>query len=83
MLKYLVRRISATIVVLTLISMSVFLIFDVLPMDPARLTCGKACSPAVVEANRHRLGLDVPVQVQYGRWVKGLFVGRTYGEGQA
>ena len=56
MLKYLVRRISATLVVLTLISMSVFLIFDVLPMDPARLTCGKACSPAVVEANRHRLG---------------------------
>jgi peptide/nickel transport system permease protein len=83
MLKYLVRRISATLVVLTFISMSVFLIFDVLPMDPARLTCGKACTPAVVEANRARLGLDVPVQVQYGRWVKGLFVGRSYGEGQA
>ena len=83
MLKYLARRLSATIVVLTLVSMSVFGIFAVLPMDPAALTCGKACYPAVIEANRHRLGLDVPVHVQYGRFVKGLVAGRTYGEGAA
>lgn len=83
MLKYLARRISATIAVLVLVSMSVFGIFAVLPMDPAALTCGKACYPAVIEANRHRLGLDVPVHVQYGRFVKGLFVGREYGEGNA
>ncbi len=83
MLKYLARRVSATILVLTLVSMSVFMIFAVLPMDPAALTCGKACSPVVIEGNRHRLGLDVPVQVQYGRFVKGLFVGRDYGEGAA
>ncbi|MEY4683142.1 MAG: hypothetical protein RL534_561, partial [Actinomycetota bacterium] len=68
MLKYVIRRLAATAVILTLVSMSVFVIFSVLPMDPARLTCGKACYPAVVEANRHRLGLDVPVHVQYGRF---------------
>jgi peptide/nickel transport system permease protein len=83
MLKYVIRRLAATAVILTLVSMSVFVIFSVLPMDPARLTCGKACYPAVVEANRHRLGLDVPVHVQYGRFVKGLVVGREYGEGSA
>lgn len=83
MLKYLIKRLAATLVVITLVSMSVFLIFDVLPMDPARLTCGKGCSPSVIEANRHRLGLDVPVQVQYGRFVKGLVAGRSYGEGAA
>jgi peptide/nickel transport system permease protein len=83
MLKYLARRLSATFLVLTLVSMSVFGIFAVLPMDPAALTCGKACSPVVIEGNRHRLGLDVPVQVQYGRFVKGLFVGRDYGDGAA
>ena len=65
MLKYLARRLSATFLVITLVSMSVFGIFAVLPMDPAALTCGKACSPAVIEANRHRLGLDVPAHVQY------------------
>jgi len=83
MLKYLARRLSATLVVITLVSMSVFGIFAVLPMDPAALTCGKACSPAVIEANRHRLGLDVPVHVQYGRFVKGLVAGREYGDGAA
>ncbi len=83
MLKFLAKRLSATIVVLVLVSVSVFMIFSFLPIDPARLTCGKGCSPTVIEANRHRLGLDVPVQVQYGRFVKGLFEGRHYGEGSA
>lgn len=83
MIKYLARRLSATALVLVLVSMSVFGIFAVLPMDPAALTCGKACSAPVIEANRHRLGLDVPVHVQYGRFVKGIFVGREYGEGAA
>ncbi len=83
MLKYLFKRLTATALVLTLVSMSVFIIFAVLPIDPARLTCGKGCSPPVIEANRHRLGLDVPLQVQYGRFVKGIFLGRTFGEGAA
>jgi len=63
--------------------MSVFGIFAVLPVDPAALTCGKTCTPTIIEANRHRLGLDVPVQVQYGRFLKGMVVGRHYGEGAA
>ncbi|MFZ2227246.1 MAG: ABC transporter permease [Candidatus Nanopelagicaceae bacterium] len=83
MFKFIAKRLTSTVLVITLVSMSVFLIFAFLPMDPARLTCGKGCSVPVVEANRHRLGLDVPVQVQYGRFVKGLFVGREYGDGAA
>jgi peptide/nickel transport system permease protein len=83
MLKFLAKRLSATVVVLVLVSVSVFMIFSFLPIDPARLNCGKGCSVPVIEANRHRLGLDVPVQVQYERFVKGFFVGRTYGDGAA
>jgi peptide/nickel transport system permease protein len=81
MLKFLAKRLAATVVVIGLISVSVFLIFAFLPSDPAALTCGKACNPVVIAANRHRLGLDVPVPVQYGRFVKGLFVPRTPGFG--
>lgn len=83
MLKFLAKRLTATIVVIGLISISVFLIFSYLPVDPAALTCGKACNPVVIEGNRHRLGLDVSVPVQYGRFVKGLFVDRKWGEGAA
>ena len=78
-----VRRLLAMVGMLIALSMIVFLIFNALPADPARLTCGKSCSPSVIAANRTRLGLDQPLPVQYGKFVKGIFVGRTYGEGTA
>mgnify|MGYP000249411710 CR=1 FL=1 len=37
----------------------------------------------MIEANRERLGLDKPLTEQYTDWVKGIFVGRTYGSGEA
>ena len=78
---YIVRRLVAMVLMLIVLSMIVFLIFNALPADPARLTCGKACTPQVIEANRTRLGLDKPIYEQYTIFVKGIFTGRTYGEG--
>jgi peptide/nickel transport system permease protein len=80
---YIVRRVVSMVLMLIALSMVTFLLFNALPADPARLTCGKACTPQVVEANRHRLGLDKPLYQQYGDFVKGIFVGRTYGSGKA
>jgi peptide/nickel transport system permease protein len=65
-------------ILLFLLSITVFLLFSLLPGDPARLTCGKACSPEIVESNRHRLGLDEPIMVQYQKYVTGIFAGRTF-----
>jgi peptide/nickel transport system permease protein len=75
---YLVRRVLGMFLLLFLLSVSVFLLFSILPGDPARLTCGKACNTATIEENRHRLGLDDPVLVQYAKFVSGVFVGRTF-----
>ena len=58
---YIVRRLLGMIFMLLLLTLVVFLLFSVLPADPARLTCGKACTPEIIEANRLRLGLDLPV----------------------
>ncbi|MEO7979749.1 MAG: ABC transporter permease [Sporichthyaceae bacterium] len=80
---YIVRRLVAMVLMLIALSMIVFLIFNALPADPARLTCGKSCSPQIIEANRHRLGLDKPLVNQYSEFVTGIFVGRTYGSGTA
>lgn len=66
------------LLLLLLLSLVVFILFSILPTDPARLTCGKSCTPEIIEANRHRLGLDLPVFQQYWEFLKGLFVGRTY-----
>ncbi|MFN8147862.1 MAG: ABC transporter permease [Candidatus Nanopelagicales bacterium] len=78
---YIARRLLSMVLMLLLLTLVVFLLFSVLPTDPARLTCGKACTPAIIEANRHRLGLDLPVWQQYWEFLKGMFLGRTYGSG--
>ncbi len=66
------------IMLLFLLTLAVFFLFTLLPGDPARLTCGKACTPQIIEANRHRLGLDEPILIQYWKFVSGLFVGRVF-----
>ena len=78
MFAYLVRRVLLMLMLLFLLSVSVFLLFSILPGDPARLTCGKACTPVIIEANRHRLGLDEPPLTQYVKFVSAIFVGRTF-----
>lgn len=83
MLKYISKRMMYTVLILVLVSISVYLIFSLLPIDPAALTCGKNCKPVLIAANRHRLGLDIPLWQQYINFVRGLFVGRTYGDGSA
>jgi len=75
---YLVRRVLGMVLLLFLLSVTVFFLFSLLPGDPARLTCGKACSPQTIESNRHRLGLDEPPLTQYTKYVTGIFVGRVF-----
>lgn len=83
MTAYVIRRILTGVLILILLSMVVFLVFNALPADPAALTCGKSCNPQVIAANRIRLGLDQPLYIQYWEFVKAIFVGRTYGSGTA
>jgi peptide/nickel transport system permease protein len=78
MAAYIFRRVLLMITLLFMLSVAVFFLFNMLPGDPARLTCGKACTPAVIEANRKRLGYDQPVLVQYQNFVGGIFFGRTF-----
>ena len=82
MIAYLTRRILFAGVLLLAVSLFTFLVFALLPTDPAALTCGKACTPERIEANRTRLGYDQPLLTQYGKFLKGIVAGRTYGEGQ-
>lgn len=78
MTAYIVRRVLLMFTLLVILSVATFVLFNLLPGDPARLTCGKACTPAIIEANRHRLGYDDPVLVQYQKFVSGIFFGREF-----
>src|SRR5207249_9122917 len=54
------------------------LLFYATPTDPARLTCGKNCTPQGIEQNRKYLGLDKPLTTQYFEFIGGLFHERQY-----
>lgn len=83
MVPYIIKRILIMIMMLTALSMVVYVLFFAIPSDPAALTCGKNCTPDIIAANRSRLGLDKPLPVQYIEFIKGIFMGRTYGSGTA
>ena len=71
------------LLMLVVLSAICFLLFSAVPADPASLTCGKSCTPAIIAANRVRLGLDQPLWMQYWTFITGIFAGRTYGSGAA
>lgn len=80
MLGYVIRRLLGMVILLLVLTLVVFILFFMLPGDPARLACGKACSPQTLDAIRHRLEYDLPVWEQYTRFLSGIFFGRTYGD---
>ena len=46
-----------------------------IPGDPARLVAGQDATKEDVAVVREQLGLDEPLFVQYGKYMKGLFTG--------
>jgi peptide/nickel transport system permease protein len=82
---YIIRRLIALVLMLLVISMVTFAIFFLLPRlsggDPAVLYAGKTADAKSVEGVKKKLGLDKPVPVQYGLYVKGIFFGRDYEAG--
>lgn len=82
MILYLVRRLLALAGVLLAIAAVTFLIFYVLPTDPAAAACGKTCSAERLADVRQYLGLDKPVWEQFADFLSGIFTGRTLGTGQ-
>jgi peptide/nickel transport system permease protein len=76
--QYCVRRLIAMLLTLIAISIITFGLFFAVPTDPARLTCGKNCTPQLLQANRVFLGYDKSVPEQYAEFAKGIFVGRDY-----
>lgn len=81
MIRFLVRRVLLALFTLTMVSIGTFLLFFAVPTNPAEIMCGRHCDPVTIKQTKQRLGLDEPLVVQYGTFVKGIFVGRDYGEG--
>ncbi len=70
MLRYLVRRLLLLIPILLGVSLLIFFWIRALPGSPAESLLGERATPALVQAYRHRYGLDQPVYKQYWAYLK-------------
>jgi len=83
MRRYIIFKILGMIGVLLVVLLVTYAIFYIFPGDPARMSCGKPCTPANLATARTVMGLDAPVWQQYLEFLRGIFMGRTYGSGNA
>ena len=74
-MKYILRKTITLIITLFIVSLLAFLAFQVIPGSPATAILGTSATPEKVEALEHEMGLDRPVLVQYGSWVKNFISG--------
>jgi peptide/nickel transport system permease protein len=77
---YIARRLLWTILVVACVIAITFAVFYLLPAgDPALRFAGKNPQPGELLLIRHRLGLDQPWYVQFGRFTWHFFTGDAYG----
>ena len=75
MLKYILKRILSSIIVIFGVVTITFVIARVLPSDPAAKWAGARATPEQLEQARQELGLDDPLIVQYGHYIRDLLHG--------
>lgn len=73
--RYFVRRILETIPLMLIISIFVFMFIHLLPGDPAKTLAGVEATVEEVEAIREEWGLNDPLIIQYGNYMKDLLRG--------
>ena len=75
MLAYIIRRFLIMIPTLLGVTFIVFLMLHFTPGDPAELLMGERASEEALQAIREHLGLNEPLYVQYGMFLKQLVKG--------
>ena len=73
--KYVLKKIASLALTLLAVSFVVFLLFSVIPGDPAVSKLGTQATPERVEALREELGLNAPFITRYFKWVAGFVRG--------
>lgn len=69
MVGYVIRRLLATVPVMVVVAVLVFLMLRLTPADPAAIIAGDHANDQQIAAIRQRLGLDRPMLEQFVLWV--------------
>ncbi|MBL8343277.1 MAG: ABC transporter permease [Rubrivivax sp.] len=75
MTAYIIRRLLATIPVMVVVALFVFILLHLTPGDPAAIIAGDDASPLEIDGIRRKLGLDRPIWEQFGIYVMNLLRG--------
>jgi len=75
MIGYLFRRLLATIPVMGVVALFVFLLLRLTPGDPAAILAGDNATAEQLERIRTSLGLNQPIYVQFFSWINQLLHG--------
>lgn len=80
MAKYILKRILFLIPILIGVSAIIFALKTLTPGDPARMILGNSATEEQVNEKREELGLNDPVLVQYGRYLKNIVTKLDFGD---
>ena len=75
MIAFVARRLVATIPVMGVVVIFVFLLIHLAPGDPAAMMAGEYAKPADIERIRQQLGLDRPLYIQFLTYFEQLLSG--------
>ena len=79
MIRYIIRRLLWAIVLFLAVTIVTYVIFYLIPVDPARLAAGRNPTPQEVKNVAHYLGTDHPIWYQYGLFLKRLVIDHSLG----
>jgi len=78
-LRYIARRLMWAVVLFIAVTLVAYVLFFLIPNDPAKLVAGKAATDADVKRAAHFLGTDRPFYVQYGKFLDRLIIHQNLG----
>ena len=73
-LGFLARRVAATVGVLGVVAVLVFLLLRLVPGDPAAIIAGDSATIEQIDQIRDGLGLNRPLPVQFGIWFSNVSI---------
>ena len=77
---YALKRFGAVLLILVVMSVLVFLATHALPANTAALILGQYSTPDTQAALELKLGLDLPLPVQYWHWASGILLRGDLGQ---
>jgi peptide/nickel transport system permease protein len=79
MFRYLVRRLLWAAVLFAAVTVVTYIIFFIIPANPAALVAGRSPTAEDIRAAEKFLGTDQPIYVQYAKFMKRLVIDQSLG----